>query len=102
MNGMPDHVHVLFNLSRELALAEVVKELKTSTSRWIKTKGPNYRDFHWQSGYGAFAVSQSNVAQVVEYIQRQEEHHRQRSFQDEFRALLRAHNLTFDERYLWD
>jgi putative transposase len=102
MNGMADHVHVLFNLSREVALADVVKELKTSTSKWIKSKGPNFRDFHWQSGYGAFAVSQSNVAQVVEYIQQQEEHHRVRSFQDEFRALLRAHHLAFDERYLWD
>ncbi len=101
-NGMADHVHVLFNLSCAASLAEIVQELKTSTSKWIKTKGTQFRGFHWQNGYGAFSVSTSNVSQVVEYIQRQKEHHRGRSFQDEFRALLRAHDVPFDERYVWD
>ena len=102
MNGTADHVHVLFNLSRVKTLAEVVEELKTSTSKWIKTKGPNFRGFHWQSGYGAFSVSQSNVEQVIQYIDGQKDHHRGRSFQDEFLALLGKHNIPFDDRYLWD
>jgi REP element-mobilizing transposase RayT len=102
MNGTADHVHVLFHLSRTKTLADVVEELKTSTSKWIKTKGSNFRGFHWQSGYGAFSVSPSNVEQVREYIRQQKEHHRVRSFQDEFRELLNRDGITFDERYVWD
>jgi REP-associated tyrosine transposase len=102
MNGMVDHVHVLFKLSRVKTLAEVVEELKTSTSKWIKTKGAPFRGFHWQSGYGAFSVSQSSVDQVIEYIRRQKSHHRSRSFQDEFVALLKKHDVPFDQRYVWD
>ena len=102
MNGTADHIHALFSLSRVKTIVEVVEELKTSTSKWIKTKGPEVRGFHWQSGYGAFSVSQSNVEQVVHYIQQQKDHHRGRSFQDEFRALLRKHEISFDEGYLWD
>lgn len=102
MNGTADHVHVLFNLSRVKTLAKVVEELKTSTSKWIKTKGPDYRGFHWQTGYGAFSVSPSIVDQVVHYIQAQKDHHSGRSFQDEFRALLGKHGIPFDERYVWD
>ena len=71
VNGTADHVHVLFNLSRVKTLAEVVEELKTSTSKWIKTKGTSFHGFHWQNGYGAFSVSQSNVEQVIEYIRQQ-------------------------------
>jgi len=102
MNGTADHVHVLFSMSRVLSLSDVVKELKVSTSKWIKKAGPQLLGFHWQAGYGAFSVSESNVPQVLEYIQRQEAHHRGRSFQDEFRALLEKHRLAFDERYVWD
>lgn len=102
MNGAADHVHVLLNLARVKTIAEVVEELKTSTSKWIKTKGPDFRGFHWQAGYGAFSVSQSNVEDVVEYIRRQKEHHRGRSFQDEFQALLQRHKVPYDQRYVWD
>jgi REP element-mobilizing transposase RayT len=102
MNGTADHVHVLFALSRVKTIAEVVEELKTSTSKWIKTKGEAFAGFHWQSGYSAFSVSQSNVEQVREYIQRQKEHHAARSYQDEVRALLTRHGVAFDERYVWD
>jgi REP element-mobilizing transposase RayT len=102
MNGTADHVHVLFVRSRVKTIAEVVEELKTSTSKWIKTKGGAFAGFHWQSGYSAFSVSQSNVEQVREYIQRQEEHHATRSFEDEVRDLLAKHGVSFDERYVWD
>jgi putative transposase len=102
MNGTADHIHVLLNLSRVKTIAEVVEELKTSTSKWIKTKGPDYRGFHWQSGYRAFSVSPSNADEVIDYIKGQKEHHRVHSFQEEYQALLRKHGLSFDERYVWD
>ena len=102
MNGMADHMHVLFLLSRVKTLAEVVENLKTSTSKWIKTKGPEYRGFHWQTGYAAFSVSRSNVNRVTRYIQDQVKHHRGRSFKDELLTLLERHNVEFDERFLWD
>lgn len=102
MNGTADHLHTLLHLSRVRSIADLVEELKTSTSKWIKTKGATFRGFHWQTGYAAFSVSQSNVSQVIEYIAEQKEHHRGRSFQDEFRALLARHEIPFDERYVWD
>lgn len=101
-NGTADHVHALFNLSRVKTLADAVEELKTSTSKWIKTKGSDLRGFHWQTGYAAFSVSRSNLDQVIRYIQDQKEHHAKRSFQDEVRELLNRHGVGFDERYIWD
>ena len=102
MNGTADHVHALLNLSRTMSIAQIVEELKTSTSKWIKTKEADFRGFHWQAGYGAFSVSPSNIEDVIQYIRRQHEHHRRQSFQNEFRALLERHKIPFDERYVWD
>ncbi len=102
MNGVADHIDVLFNLSRVKSIADVVEELKTSTSKWIKTKGRDYHGFHWQAGYAAFSVSRSSVEQVIQYIRDQENNHRQRSFQEELRALLARHEISFDERCVWD
>ena len=101
-NCVADHVHVLCQLSRTLTVAKLVEEVKTSSSKWIKQEQPRLTDFHWQAGYGAFSVSQSNVDQVRQYIANQESHHRQRTFQDEFREFLRRHELDWDERYVWD
>jgi hypothetical protein len=81
---------------------DLVEELKTASSKWIKTKGPNYHDFHWQSGYGVFSVSESKRAQVIDYIQNQQEHHKKLTFQDEFRQLCAKHGIEIDERYVWD
>jgi len=91
-------VHVLFVLSKTMALSKVVEELKKESSKWCKKFV--HPDFFWQSGYGAFSVSPSNVDSVIDYIDRQEEHHRQRSFQEEFRELLRKHGIEWDERYV--
>ena len=102
INGVEDHVHILCNLSRTVTIAGLVEEAKKSPSKWMKEQGPGYGDFYWQGGYGAFSVSQSNVEQVRNYIATQEEHHRQVSFQDEFRALCRKHGVEIDERYVWD
>ncbi|MDB6149518.1 MAG: transposase [Chthoniobacter sp.] len=102
IGGAEDHVHILCNLSRTVAIAGLVEEVKKSPSKWMKGQGPAYSDFYWQSGYGAFSVSQSNVEQVRAYVATQEEHHRNVSFQDELRALCRKHGVEIDERYVWD
>jgi putative transposase len=102
LGGVEDHVHVLARLGRTIAQADWVKELKRVSNLWLKERGVDFADFEWQGGYAAFSVSQSNVESVTDYIARQEEHHRAKTFQDELRALLRKHNLEFDERYVWD
>lgn len=102
INSEPDHAHVLFLLGRTMALSEVVGGLKKSATEWLRERGDAYRGFHWQAGYGAFSVSQSAVEEVREYIRNQREHHRVKTFQDEFRAFLRKYEIEFDERYVWD
>jgi putative transposase len=100
--GMPDHVHLLASLGRETSVAKLVRVVKTNSSKWIHETMPALAGFAWRSGYAAFAVSYSLVGAVRRYIIRQEEHHRQRSFQDEVRVFLRKHRIEFDERYVWD
>jgi putative transposase len=100
--GVEDHVHILCALSRTCEAAAMVKEVKRGSSLWVKTKNPDMQDFAWQSGYGIFSVSFSQMASVRDYIAGQEEHHRKVSFQDEFRQLLRRCQIDFDERYVWD
>lgn len=102
IDGTEDHLHILFVLSRTKTVAEVVEEIKTSTSRWIKEKGSIYRHFQWQTGYGAFSIGQSQVPSVKNYLKRQKEHHRKRSFQDEMRLLLAKYEVKYDEKYVWD
>jgi REP element-mobilizing transposase RayT len=102
IGGVEDHIHALFNLSRTWCVADVVEAVKTSTSKWMKTQSPLLKQFSWQSGYGAFSVSRSNVDVVTEYIRNQREHHRRQDFKDEFRGLLEKHDVEYDERYVWD
>lgn len=79
-----------------------MKELKRVSNGWLKQQGRDYDIFEWQGGYADFSVSQSNLEQVKQYISKQEEHHRKMTFQDELRALLKKHEIEFDERYVWD
>ena len=102
VGGVEDHVHMLFALTRTSAVAEVVKEVKRSSSLWIKTKSPEFADFAWQNGYGIFSIGFSQIETVRAYIQNQEEHHRNVTFQDEFRAFLKRYEIEFDERYVWE
>ena len=102
IRGVEDHVHALCLLSRKFAIKDVIEASKTETTKWMKKQGPQYADFHWQSGYGIFSVSESNCEQVKAYIANQAEHHKQISFQDEFRALCKRHGIEIDERYVWD
>jgi len=102
VGGVADHVHLLARQVRTVSLAEWVKELKRVSSIWIKSRDPALQTFQWQTGYGAFSVSQSQSPLVDRYIAHQEEHHKTMTFQDEYRALLTKHNVEFDERYVWD
>jgi putative transposase len=102
VGGVEDHVHLLCRFGRTIAQAEWVKELKRVSNLWVQEQWPDHKDFQWQGGYADFSVSQSNLEEVKGYISRQEEHHRKLSFQDELRALLRRHEIAWDERYAWD
>ena len=102
INSVEDHVHILFNISRTATLAQVVEDVKKSSSKWIKMQSPKLATFAWQSGYGGFSVSESNVPTVANYIRNQEEHHRVKCFQEEYRAFLAKHKIPYDERYVWD
>jgi REP element-mobilizing transposase RayT len=102
INSVEDHVHILFELARTVSVSQAVEEVKKSSSKWIKTQGAEFAGFSWQAGYGAFAVSESNVPSVRDYIARQQEHHHRKSFQEEYLAFLERHGVAFDERYLWD
>jgi REP element-mobilizing transposase RayT len=96
IGGAADHVHLFFGLSRTLPVAKIVEIVKTSSSKWIKTKGPEFAQFHWQGGYGAFSISQSDADAVVRYIDNQEAHHQRLAFQDEFRKFLIRLSLRID------
>jgi REP element-mobilizing transposase RayT len=102
IGGVADYVHLLTTLSRTLAIAEFVKEIKRVSTNWIQKRGGLFGQFHWQAGYGCFSVSESNLSAVSRYISRQEEHHRKITFQEEYRELLRRHGQTWDEAYVWD
>ena len=100
--GMPDHVHLLVLLSKQVALADLLREMKSASSKWIHDTSPILGEFAWQAGYGAFGLSHSNLPNVTRYIANQAKHHDARSYQDEFLALLKKHEIEFDERYLWE
>jgi len=102
VGGVEDHVHALCALSRTCQVAEMVKEMKRGSSLWIKQAHPDQQDFAWQNGYGVFSVGYSQLGQVRDYIQDQQKHHLNRSFQDEFRLLLKRYAVEYDERYVWD
>ena len=102
VGGVADHVHIVTTLPRTLSQAELIEQIKKISSKWIKTIDTRYRGFLWQRGYGAFSVSPSQLDAVLQYVETQQEHHRTRTFQEEFRDLLRRHGVNFDERYVWD
>jgi putative transposase len=102
VGGVADHVHIITTLPRTLSQAQLVETIKKASSKWIKALDTRYRGFFWQRGYGAFSVSPSQLDSVLEYVDNQQGHHRDRIFQEEYRELLRKHGVDFDERYVWD
>ncbi len=102
IGGFVDHVHILCMLSKKIALVKLMEELKSRSSRWMKSKDESLGDFYWQDGYGAFSVSPSHVAAVVVYISNQHEHHMRKTYQEEYREFLKKYEVDYDERYVWD
>ena len=102
IGGTDDHVHILFSLGRTIEVADLVEKVKTNSSKWIKTKGQEFANFHWQRGYGAFSIGQSQVSTLKRYIARQRIHHQRVTFQDEYRKFLKSYGIDYDERYVWD
>ncbi len=101
VGGATDHVHLLCSLGRNNAMADLIREVKVNSSAWVKTFGGLLSKFEWQSGYGAFSVNPREVDQVREYIRNQMEHHRMRTFQEEYLEFLREYRVPYDERYIW-
>ncbi len=100
VGGITNHIHLLCELNKNMALAKMVEEVKRSSSKWMKSKGSYYEWFAWQEGYGAFSVSQSKVEIVTNYIKNQEEHHKKMSFEDELKIFLKEYNVEYNEEYI--
>lgn len=101
IGGTENHVHLLLSLPASLSVAKAVQLIKGGSSKWIHDTFPQHRTFAWQEGYGAFSVSVSHVQDTLIYIQNQEEHHRKKTFEEEFLQFLKKHNIEYDERYVW-
>ena len=102
VGGYTDHIHILCMLSKKVPLMKLLEELKSHSSKWIKSKGAAYSNFSWQNGYGAFSVNPSQVERVIQYIANQKEHHRKKAFKTEYLEFLEKNEVPFDERYVWD
>jgi REP element-mobilizing transposase RayT len=102
VGGVADHVHVLFDMGKLHAPVEFVAKVKKESSKFAKTLGQRYGKFYWQRGYGMFSVSPTHRDSVADYVRNQEEHHRSKSFQEEYREFLKRYEIDFDERYMWD
>ena len=102
VGGWHDHVHILFEMKTTTSLAAVMDVVKANSSRWVNEQGLVRGRFNWQNGYGAFAHSRSQVVRVAEYIKNQEEHHRKRTFREEYLTFLTANDVSFEEKYLFE
>jgi REP element-mobilizing transposase RayT len=102
VGGVADHVHLAIRLSRTLNIAGLVENLKTSSSKWLKTELPGLATFSWQRGYACFSAGPADLDSLCAYIDGQEEHHRTRTFQEEYRMFLKKYGVEYDEAYVWD
>ncbi len=102
IGGYTDHVHILCMLSKKIALMKLLEEVKSHSSKWMKTKDDKLKNFHWQDGYGAFSVNPAEVDTLINYIKNQKEHHSKKAFQEEYRKFLTKYHVAYDERYVWD
>ena len=102
VGGVEDHVHVALRQPRTAKLSDFVGHIKRTSTAWMRKQDTRYSKFHWQNGYGAFSLSASHLDALITYIDQQKEHHRNLSFQDEYRAFLKKYSIDFDERYVWD
>ncbi len=101
INGMPDHVHLLIGFRPEQSISELMQDVKASSSKWINEKNLTIGKFAWQEGYGAFSYSKSQVPGLIEYIRNQEEHHRKKTFQEEYLNILERLEIPYDPKYIF-
>ncbi len=102
INGMEEHVHLLFVVPLTLLIPELLETIKPASTKWVQKTFPEMKDFGWQTGYGAFSVGKSNLQQVTNYIVNQEKHHRNVSFEEEFIRLLDMQGIAYDKRFIFD
>jgi REP element-mobilizing transposase RayT len=102
IGGFYDHVHIFTSLSKKISLMILLEKVKANSSKWIKSKGDSFSKFYWQNGYGAFSVNPHEIDKVISYIEKQKEHHKKKTFQDEYRAFLKKYSVEFDEKFIWD
>ena len=102
VGGTDDNIHIACTLPRTITVSKLLEEIKKSSSAWMKTQGQDYVKFTWQAGYGAFSLGQSQMSVLLNYIEGQEEHHKTRTFKDEFIEFLKRYGVEYDEKYLWD
>lgn len=101
VGGYTNHIHILCMLSKKIALMKLIEDIKSNSSKWIKSKGEKYANFYWQDGYGAFSVNPAEIDVVIKYIENQKVHHSKKTFQKEYEAFLQKYNVEYDERYVW-
>jgi REP element-mobilizing transposase RayT len=101
IGGVDDHVHLLLSLPADVSIAKAMQWIKGASSKWIHDNLPTHREFSWQEGYAAFSIGMSGMEQTIVYIRSQAEHHKRKSFEDEFIAFLKAHSIEYDPRYVF-
>ena len=102
VNGMPDHIHAFIGLKPSMRISDLVRDIKNNSSKFINEKGFVRGKFSWQEGYGVFSYSHSHIERVYNYILNQEEHHRKKTFKDEYLGLLRKFEIDFKEEYVFE
>jgi len=102
VGGISNHVHIACMLGRTTTVSQLIKGIKIGLSKWIKERDPLCSFFSWQSGYGAFSIGQSQLPNLIQYIDNQKEHHLGKSFKEELLEILNRYGLAYDEKYLWD
>ena len=102
VGGIDDHVHILTSLPKTMALTDFVRVIKANSSKWIKQLDGHYSKFSWQEGYGAFSVSPTLIEKTINYIRNQAEHHKKRTFQEEYKLFLEAYGIQYDERFAFE
>jgi REP element-mobilizing transposase RayT len=101
VGGYEDHIHILCLLDKNITLVDLIRFIKTNSSRWIKGKFPEINSFAWQEGYGSFSINPQQIELVIEYIDKQKIHHGKVTFEGEYLAFLKKYNIDYDERFIW-
>lgn len=102
IGGTNNHIHMLVDLSRSISISKLISEIKSNSTRWLKTKGEQFKNFSWQNGYGVFSIGESGLLNCMNYIKKQKEHHKKLTFEEELKFILKKYSVEYDEKYLFD